>query len=652
MADANNPLPAGPSPADPPATALTGDKPAPPPGSPPGSPTGLNGAPSDRLPEPASPQPKGSRSLLRLLWWRSAPTGAAPTGHGDGTREIVETVVFVVVLVLLLKSFTAEAFVIPTGSMAPTLYGYQMDVKCPTCDIAFPVNWSNEVEGGPNAKYIWSAVCPNCRQPIRFVRPDVHLPEGRAHPETPPGFAEVQIKSSDWGSGDRVLVAKFVYDLFQRDPDRLDVVVFKFPGESDPPTRSDAWPRTGPVKKQVPLNYIKRLLGLPGETIAIHRGKVYYLGAEHGLSYDDYEQAKGDPDRMARLWQKEHAHVDDGPALERFRKGEFEIVRKKPENVLAMMRLVYDNDHPAKDLTAEKWQRWAPAPATNWSPIDPHGFRASPEDDKNVHWLRYRHVLRDRLPEGEEKDGDKEGRQLITDFTGYNTGTEQVGGGFPGPNWASDLVLECEAVLEGPGGDLLLEVSKGADRFRAAFDLTTGKCTLQRLVKGKPEDLGPAADTPVRGKGTYRLRLANVDDKLTLWVDNRLPFAGGGLPYKGARDFAPTRENDLERPASIGVKGAKVTVRKIKLFRDTYYTCKGSEPDVSFKPRRTSALDELAEGKAPVATFYVQPGHYLCMGDNSPQSSDGRAWGMVPKRLMLGKALLVYYPFSRAGRIR
>ena len=51
-------------------------------------------------------------------------------------------------------------------------------------------------------------------------------------------------------------------------------------------------------------------------------------------------------------------------------------------------------------------------------------------------------------------------------------------------------------------------------------------------------------------------------------------------------------------------------------------------------------------------TLYVQPGHYLCLGDNSQASSDSRDWGLVPERLMLGRALLVYYPFQRAGAIR
>src|SRR5213595_3659467 len=64
----------------------------------------------------------------------------------DSFREVVETIVFVVVLVLLLKSFVAEAFVIPTGSMAETLYGYQKIVECPKCQYYFPVNCSVEVD--------------------------------------------------------------------------------------------------------------------------------------------------------------------------------------------------------------------------------------------------------------------------------------------------------------------------------------------------------------------------------------------------------------------------------------------------------------------------------------------------------------------------
>src|SRR5205823_5315748 len=50
-------------------------------------------------------------------------------------------------------------------------------------------------------------------------------------------------------SGDRVLVAKFLYDTHLAEPDRFNVVVFKYPDK--------------PLKNSVPTNYIKRLLGLP-----------------------------------------------------------------------------------------------------------------------------------------------------------------------------------------------------------------------------------------------------------------------------------------------------------------------------------------------------------------------------------------------------
>ncbi|HEY7154410.1 MAG TPA: hypothetical protein VH575_10670, partial [Gemmataceae bacterium] len=93
-----------------------------------------------------------------------------PTQHSDSVREIVETIVFVVVLVLLLKSFAAEAFVIPTGSMGQTLLGYQKEVVCPDCGIKFPINCSQEVDpsdGGKTAP-VYACVCPNCRQRIHF----------------------------------------------------------------------------------------------------------------------------------------------------------------------------------------------------------------------------------------------------------------------------------------------------------------------------------------------------------------------------------------------------------------------------------------------------------------------------------------------------
>src|ERR1700730_852485 len=63
--------------------------------------------------------------------------------HADPPREVFETIVFVVVLVLMLKLFVAEAFVIPTGSMASTLWGDQVRCTCRECGHKFPINASD-----------------------------------------------------------------------------------------------------------------------------------------------------------------------------------------------------------------------------------------------------------------------------------------------------------------------------------------------------------------------------------------------------------------------------------------------------------------------------------------------------------------------------
>ncbi len=45
-------------------------------------------------------------------------------------------------------------------------------------------------------------------------------------------------------------------------------------------------------------------------------------------------------------------------------------------------------------------------------------------------------------------------------------------------------------------------------------------------------------------------------------------------------------------------------------------------------------------------TFTVPAESYFAMGDNSYNSSDSRAWGVVPARNVVGRGLFVYYPFT------
>jgi signal peptidase I len=43
----------------------------------------------------------------------------------------------------------------------------------------------------------------------------------------------------------------------------------------------------------------------------------------------------------------------------------------------------------------------------------------------------------------------------------------------------------------------------------------------------------------------------------------------------------------------------------------------------------------------------VPQGSYLMLGDNRNNSDDSRVWGVLPKNLMIGKAVLIYWPLDR-----
>ena len=54
-----------------------------------------------------------------------------------------------VVLAFLIRTFEAEAFVIPTGSMAPALMGAHKDLVCKKCGYPYQVSASDKQNGKP-----------------------------------------------------------------------------------------------------------------------------------------------------------------------------------------------------------------------------------------------------------------------------------------------------------------------------------------------------------------------------------------------------------------------------------------------------------------------------------------------------------------------
>ena len=150
---------------------------------------------------------------------------AIPQYSGRRNRNTLELLVTALILAFVFRAFVVEAFRIPTGSMAETLRGSHYHLRCIRC--GFPYDVGGDWWSIPKPR------CPSC---------GYDLPQGRG----------VSISN-----GDRILVLKCLYQFLPAK--RWDVIVFKNPVE----------PRE---------NYIKRLIGLPGETVEIIDGDVYIDG--------------------------------------------------------------------------------------------------------------------------------------------------------------------------------------------------------------------------------------------------------------------------------------------------------------------------------------------------------------------------------------
>ncbi len=97
----------------------------------------------------------------------------------------------------------------------------------------------------------------------------------------------------------------------------------------------------------------------------------------------------------------------------------------------------------------------------------------------------------------------------------------------------------------------------------------------------------------------------------------------------------------------VGTPGDTLQVREPALYRNGAPITGAASFDK--EARRTDrypgyrALAGLANGQS----ITVPADSYFAMGDNSPNSYDSRFWGFVPAASVIGRPLLIYYPFPR-----
>ena len=176
------------------------------------------------------------------------PTPASPLPDelslGRIFRRFYQILTLIFCLFLVVRTTFVEPHGVPTGSMAPSIFGDRRQCPCPRCEYPIAVGAPQPGQFNPQA----AAYCPNC------------------------GLTRINtVPLSDEIFGDRLLVDRMVFRL--RPPKRWEIAVFHPPDDSKIP-------------------YVKRVVGLPGEAIRIHDGDAYANGELLRKSLDAIREMK------------------------------------------------------------------------------------------------------------------------------------------------------------------------------------------------------------------------------------------------------------------------------------------------------------------------------------------------------------------------
>ena len=170
------------------------------------------------------------------------------------------------------------------------------------------------------------------------------------------------------------------------------------------------------------------------------------------------------------------------------------------------------------------------------------------------------------------------------------------------------------------------------------------------------ETIAAAITEPI--KSNTRLELWFIDQQLTLWRDGEVVVkAEYDLPLETLKNRAAA---PLTPQVSMTVNDAAV-LRDVQLDRDIYYTDRPLN-----RVAHGGLHRDRGQGNRVVedSILGLESGEFFMVGDNTPWSNDSRFWddtepwvsanymtgdrqrdrGIVPRELLVGKAMLVFYP--------
>ena len=529
----------------------------------------------------------------------TAPAGAPPQpkpqtpsshahAHEGGYRDTVESILIAFILAFIFRAFVVEAFVIPTGSMAPTLLGAHARFTCDDCGYEFEANFSSP--GGEDQNIAAQVDHSKFPTPQRGVaRSDLHV--------DCPNCAHVVHDPNDGGNkpvpihyGDRILVLKYAY-LFQ-EPARWDVVVFKSPDEPTPPG-----------SPYYTTNFIKRLVGRPNETLMILDGDVY----------------------VSPTAPQPPASGSDEPILP----NDFKV-QSKPRHVQeALWRIVCDGDFVPRQRA---WQPWIVEDGAGWD-------IGTPDNRKRVFTFDGASGATGTI----RFDNDFNNRRAFTDFLAYAQHDS-------GKNNVSDIKLSALYHRTQGEGPLRLRLTKRDDTFTA--ELTPGVITLYRKRGGisGPDDVGERIAFADKigglagGAGPVRVEFQNVDHVVTVRVGDVDVLSKSYDPDVAALRDAYAAGRNLPKPeVRITASEQACKLSHVSLWRDVYYTTDG--PQIRWakpgEPIRLGAHEYFVLGDNTViskdARYWTEP---ISLPAEDLKVGPGR----VPERFLLGKAFFVYWP--------